>query len=80
MKRVSCVESAFGLGVAEHVGGDPLADVRGGPDAVDRFLHLAVSSSVGLWSRTSYRSRLKRRLSTIDRTPYGPSYSLSAAM
>jgi len=40
MKRVSRLEPTFSLGVAEHVGGDPLADVRGRPDAVDRFLHL----------------------------------------
>ena len=40
MKRVSRLEPAFSLGVAEHVGGDPLADVRSRPDAVDRFLHL----------------------------------------
>jgi len=48
MKRVSCLDSAFGLSVAEHVGGDPLADVRGGSDAVDHLLHLAVAPVAAL--------------------------------
>ena len=45
MRRVSRLESAFSLGVAEYVGCDPLADGWGRPDAVDRFLHLVY------WSR-----------------------------
>jgi len=48
MKRVSCLQPAFGLGVAEHVGGDPLADVRSGPDAVNGLLHLAVTPVAAL--------------------------------
>jgi len=48
MKRVSCLDSALGLGVAEHVGGDSLAQVRGGPDAAVRLLHLAVTPVAAL--------------------------------
>jgi hypothetical protein len=35
---------ALGLGIAEHVHGDALADVWAGADAVDRLLHLAMAA------------------------------------
>jgi hypothetical protein len=56
MQRLSRLEAAFGLGVAEHVHGDPLADVLLGSDAVDRLLHLAVAAVAALdgIGRTGY--------------------------
>ena len=42
MERLSRLQSALRLCIAEHVHGDALADVRAGADAVDGLLHLAV--------------------------------------
>lgn len=44
MKRVNSLPSAFGLTIAEHVGGDPLADVEARADAIDGLWHLAVAA------------------------------------
>jgi hypothetical protein len=48
VKRLGRLEAALGLGIAKHVGGDSLAQVRGGPDAADRLLHLAVTPVAAL--------------------------------
>jgi hypothetical protein len=42
MERLSRLQSALRLCIAEHVHGDALADVLAGADAVDGLLHLAV--------------------------------------
>ena len=44
MKRSSRLQAALGLGVAKHVHGDALADMRAGADTVDRLLHLAMAA------------------------------------
>jgi hypothetical protein len=43
-KRLNGLPSALSLGLAEHVHGNSLADVRAGSDAVDRLLHLSVTA------------------------------------
>ena len=48
MKYLGSMQPSLGLGVAEHVGGDPLADVGTGADAVDGLLHLAVAAVAAL--------------------------------
>ena len=42
VKHLNRVQSALSLGIAEHVQGDTLADVRAGANAVDGLLHLPI--------------------------------------
>lgn len=44
MERVYCMIAPFGLGIAKHIKCDSVADVFPSTHAVNRFLHLAVTT------------------------------------
>jgi hypothetical protein len=44
VKRLGSLQAPAGLGVAEYIDGDAVADMSLGSDAVDGLLHLAVAA------------------------------------
>jgi hypothetical protein len=58
MKRRHRFFSTFFLGIAQHIEGDAIMDVLLGADAVDRLLHLAMTTVPSLYGVGSRRKLL----------------------